>query len=96
MKSAFGVVLLIALCIPIVVMLARSPIGRRFGHRAHSGLPADLAPDTELADVRRRLDLLEGDVEILQHALREAREQAEYLQEIFEQTRRTDHAPGAG
>lgn len=96
MKSIVGLVLLVALCIPIVVMLIQSPIGRTFRRRPDRPPHRSPDPDAELADVRRRLDLVEGDVEILQHALREARDHAEYLQELIEQSGRTDLPRGRG
>ncbi len=96
MKSIVGIVLLVALCIPIVAMLVESPIGRAFGRRTERPRNPDASRDAELAELRRRLDLVEGDIEILQHALREAREHGEYLQEVLEQYGRSDLPRGQG
>lgn len=96
MKSIVGIVLLVALCIPIVAMLVDSPIGRIFGRRPAPVPHPVPGADTDVADLRRRLDLVEGDVEILQHALREVREQGEYLQDVVEQSRRPEPPRGMG
>ncbi|MEO5825545.1 MAG: hypothetical protein ABIR59_06620 [Gemmatimonadales bacterium] len=94
MKSIVGIVLLVALCIPIVAMLVDSPIGRMFGRRPARGPHPPAGADSEVVELQRRLELVEGDVEILQHALREVREHGEYLQEVVEQARRAEPPRG--
>lgn len=96
MKSVVGIALLVALCIPIVAMLVDSPIGRVFRRRPARAPHPAAGPDPEIAELRRRLDLVEGDVEILQHALRDVREQGEYLQAVVEQSRRPEPPRSVG
>lgn len=82
--SILGIALLVALCIPIIGLLLDSPLGRAIAQRLERGEPA--RPVDEL-DVRQRFDLLEGDVELLQHAVQELREENQFLQQLLEESR---------
>jgi hypothetical protein len=81
--SLVGTALLIALCIPIIALLVDSPIGRGIGRRLE-GRPDSAAGD-DTVDLRRRLDLLEGDVEILQHTVEQLREENQFLQRLLQE-----------
>lgn len=80
--SLVGTALLIALCIPIIALLVDSPIGRGIGRRLEGREPG--ADPDGAADLRRRLDLLEGDMEILQHTVEQLREENQFLQRLLE------------
>lgn len=82
--SLLGLVLLVALCIPIISMLVDGPIGRAFAKRLEREPPPALRREEEVADLKRRLDLLEGDLEMLQTSVTQLREENEFLQRLLE------------
>ncbi len=91
-----GLALLLGLCIPIIAILSDSPIGRALGERlqrqaADQGLPADAA-----AELERRLQLLEGDVEMLQQTVQELREENDFLQRLLQDGRDRGQLPPGG
>jgi hypothetical protein len=91
--SLLGLALLVALSIPIVGLLLDSPIARALGKRLERGAPPEGAMSADLA---RRLELLEGDVEILQHTVGELREENQFLQRLLEESRDRSHLPPDG
>ena len=85
--SIVGIALLVALCIPIVAILLDSPVGRALAKRLeHPPAPAPLDAEP-VAELERRLHLLEGDVEILQHTVTQLREESQFLQRLLEENR---------
>jgi hypothetical protein len=91
-----GMALIIALCIPIVALLVYSPFGRAVGKRLErNSVPAKDASG-ELVESERRLELLEGDVEILQHSVRELKDDNEFLQQLLEEGRASRALPPDG
>ena len=82
--SLLGLVLLVALCIPIISMLVDGPIGRAFAKRLEREPTLPLRREEEVADLKRRLDLLEGDLEMLQTSVTQLREENEFLQRLLE------------
>ena len=91
--SLVGLALVIALCIPILALVVDSPIGRAIAKRLEREPAPATRRDEEVADLRKRLDLLEGDVEITQAAVRELREQNEFLQRMLEDGASRPHTP---
>lgn len=91
--SIIGIALLVALCIPIIGLLLDSPIARAMAHRLERGEVPAKPQDDEL---QRRLDLLEGDVEILQSAVQELREENQFLQRLLEESRPRPALPSDG
>ncbi len=83
--SLLSVVLLIALCIPIVALIVDSPIGRAIARRLEPGPPPSTRRDEVVADLTKRLELLEGDVEILQFTVTELREENQFLQKLLDE-----------
>jgi hypothetical protein len=83
----FALVLILALCIPIVAFLVDSPIGQGLGQRLARGGQPTPGEDPEWSDALRRLQLLEGDVEILQHTVDELREENQFLRQLLEEGR---------
>lgn len=93
--SIVGLALIIALCIPILALVVDSPIGRAIGKRLERAPMPGTRRDDEVADLKRRLELLEGDVEIMQASVTQLREQSEFLQRLIEDTApRPPIAPG--
>lgn len=82
-----GLALLFALCIPLVAILSDGPVGRAIGERLQRHRGDDKLPADEAGDLQRRLELLEGDVELLQHAVNELREENEFLQRLLQEGR---------
>jgi hypothetical protein len=76
-----GLVLLVALLIPIVGILVDSPIGRALARRLE-GHPAE--PPPALADLQRKVELLETEVEDLTRAVDALREEHEFVQRLLE------------
>jgi hypothetical protein len=89
----FALVLILALCIPIVALLVDSPIGRGIGHRLERGGADDEAGQAMVGDTARRLELLEGDVEVLQQVVEELREENDFLRQLLEEGRPARHLP---
>ena len=82
-----GIALLVALCIPIIAILLDSSVGRALAKRLeHPPVPAPDDPKT-VAELERRLHLLEGDVEILHHTVTQLREETQFLQSLLEENR---------
>ncbi|MEZ4378430.1 MAG: hypothetical protein R3B35_09115 [Gemmatimonadales bacterium] len=92
--SLVGTALLIALCIPIIALLVDSPIGRGIGRRLEGR--DGTADDGVAGELRRRLDLLEGDVELLQHTVEQLREENQFLQRLLEEGRSRSALPPDG
>jgi hypothetical protein len=85
--SIVGIALLVALCIPIVAILLDSPVGRALAARLERApVPAPEDPKT-VAELERRMHLLEGDVEILHHTVTQLREETQFLQSLLEENR---------
>ncbi|MES2124433.1 MAG: hypothetical protein V4503_07060 [Gemmatimonadota bacterium] len=82
--SLLGIVLLVALCIPIVSMLVDGPIGRAFAKRLEREPTPATRRDEEIADLKRRLDQLEGDIDMLHSSVTQLREENEFLQRLLE------------
>lgn len=82
--SIISVVLIMALCIPIVALIVDSPIGRALGRRLEREPTPGTRRDAVIADLTKRLDLLEGDVDILQHTVTELREENQFLQRLLD------------
>lgn len=94
--SIVGIALLVALCIPIVAILLDSPVGRALANRLERS-PVPKAEDTDtVAELERRLHLLEGDVEILQHTVTQLREESQFLQRLLEENRGRQVLPPGG
>lgn len=76
-----GVILLVALMIPIAGLIIDSPIGRALARR----LEAPVAGPTNLADLARDVELLRGEVEDLQRAVTSLQEENQFLQRLLEE-----------
>lgn len=93
--SLIGIVLIIALCIPIISILVDGPIGRAFARRLErEHVPESAGRGEELADLRRRIDQLEGDVDTLHSSVTQLREENEFLQRLLESGPPRNQGPG--
>lgn len=75
-----GIIILVALMIPVVGILVDSPIGRALARRL--GGEEQVPPD--LAALVRKVDLLEGDVDDLSRSVEQLREENLFLQRLLE------------
>jgi len=75
-----GLIILVALMIPVVGILVDSPIGRAFARRLEG--PEAVPPD--LAALSRRVELLEGEVDDLGRSVEQLREENQFLQRLLE------------
>lgn len=91
-----GLALLLALCIPIVTILSDSPIGKALADRLARAKDTTPAGEDALDEQEKRLRLLEGDVEMLQHAVEELREENEFLRRLLEDGRHGTSLPPGG
>jgi hypothetical protein len=96
--SLIGLALLIALCIPIIAIVMDSPFARALAGRLEHDRAIETAPGRgELAELQRRLDILEGEVEMLQASVTRLGEENQFLQQLLEaQPPRANLPPGQG
>lgn len=78
--SLIGVVLLVALMIPLLGIVVDSPIGRAIARRLEG--PGDAPP--QLVELARKVDLLEAEVEDLSRSVEVLREESQFLQRLLE------------
>jgi TolA-binding protein len=75
-----GLILLVALMIPILGIVIDSPIGKALGRRLE-GTPE---PTASLGDLARKMESLEGEVEDLQRSVQLLQEENQFLQRLLE------------
>lgn len=78
--TLLGLIVLVALMIPVVAILADSPIGRAVARRLEG--PAE--QPAALAELATKVASLEDDVAELHRALEGVREENEFLQRLLE------------
>jgi hypothetical protein len=76
-----GLILLVALMIPIVGILVDSPIGRAIGRRLEG--PEHTTP--QLADLIRKVEVLESEVEDLTQPVEGLKEENQFFQRLLEE-----------
>lgn len=75
-----GIILLVALMIPIMGIVIDSPIGKALGRRIEG--PDQVPPP--IADLVRRLEVLESEVEDMNTQVRQLQEENQFLQRLLE------------
>lgn len=78
-----GIILLIALMIPIMGIVIDSPIGRALGRRIEGPETQIAAP---VADLIKRLEVVESEVEELNTQIRLLQEENQFLQRLLEES----------
>jgi predicted RNase H-like nuclease (RuvC/YqgF family) len=76
-----GVILLIALLIPIMGMIIDSPIGKALARRLEG---PEVAPPN-LVELAREVELLRGDMDDLQRTVQSLQEENQFLQRLLEE-----------
>lgn len=77
-----GLVILVALMIPIFGIVVDSPIGRALARRLEGQDPT-VPPN--LVELGRKVELLEGEVDDLNRAVEALREENQFLQRLLEE-----------
>jgi len=78
--SIIALLLLVALLIPIMGIVFDSPIGRALARRLEGPAPEP----TSVAELAKKVDLLESDVDDLSRAVQELKEENQFLQRLIE------------
>ena len=94
--SIVGMALLLALCIPIIAILLDSPVGRALTRRLETTPVPQPEESPAMAELARRMLLLEGDVEILQQTVTELQDENQFLQRLLEEKRDPPSLPADG
>ena len=78
--SIIALILLVALLIPILGIVVDSPIGRALARR----LEGPEATPPELAELAKKVDLLEAEVDDLMRSVQGLQDENEFLQRLLE------------
>jgi uncharacterized SAM-binding protein YcdF (DUF218 family) len=90
--SVIALILLVALLIPILGIVVDSPIGRAIARRLEGAEQVPVA----LADLARKVELLESEVDDLNRAVVNLQEENQFLQRLLEDgPQRPTLPPGA-
>jgi peptidoglycan hydrolase CwlO-like protein len=84
-----GILLLVALMIPIIGIIIDSPIGRAIARRMEGAEPLP----GNVADLARKLETLEGEVDDLQRSVQALQEENQFLQRLLEENPRSSLPP---
>ena len=85
------VILIVALMIPIAAILVDSPLGKSFARRMDEGRAGgrgDGEGPAELRDVKRKVELLETELEDLNRSVAGMKEELQFMQRLLEDPRR--------
>lgn len=93
--SIVGLAVVLALCIPLAAIFLDSEIGRAIAARLQRERTGSKDDPATIAALERRIELLEGDVEILQQNLAHLREEAEFVQRLLKRPGGDRELPGA-
>jgi len=80
-----GIILVVALMIPIVAILIDSPVGRALGRRLE--VSGD-GPVANVQQLQQKVDVLETDVEDLTRQLTGLRDEMQFMQRLLEDPNR--------
>lgn len=87
--SIIALILLVALLIPIMGIVVDSPIGRALARR----LEGPQATPPELADLAKKVDLLEAEVDDLMRSVQSLQDENAFLQRLLEDPQRSTLPP---
>jgi peptidoglycan hydrolase CwlO-like protein len=87
-----GLILLAALMIPIVSIVIDSPIGRALARRLEG--PEQIPPS--LAELAKKVDLLESEVDDLHQAVQNLQEENAFFQRLLEENQPRPSLPPPG
>jgi hypothetical protein len=84
-----GIIIMVALLIPIVSIVADSPIGKALGRRIEG--PEQVPPD--VSALARKVELLESEVDDLTRLVQSLQEETTFLQRLIEDAPPRQHLP---
>ncbi|HEV8176848.1 MAG TPA: hypothetical protein VGP44_04095 [Gemmatimonadales bacterium] len=87
--SIIALILLVALLIPIMGIIVDSPIGRALARR----LEGPQATPPALADLAKKVDLLEAEVDDLMRSVQGLQDENAFLQRLLEDPQRSTLPP---
>jgi len=87
--SIIALILLVALLIPIMGIVVDSPIGRALARR----LEGPQATPPALADLAKKVDLLEAEVDDLMRSVQNLQDENAFLQRLLEDPQRSTLPP---
>lgn len=90
--SIIALILLVALLIPIMGIVVDSPIGRALARR----LEGPQAAPPGLAELAKKVDLLEAEVDDLARGMQTLQDENAFLHRLLESPQRTTLPPPAG
>ena len=80
-----AIILIVALLIPVAAILVDSPLGKSVARRMDGRVEG---PTPELRDMQRKVELLESEVEELNHSVSGMRDEIQFVQRLLEDPRR--------
>jgi hypothetical protein len=80
-------ILIVALLIPIAAILVDSPLGKSFARRMDEGRGDGQSPP-ELRDVKRKVEMLETELEDLNRSVAGMKEELQFMQRLLEDPHR--------
>jgi len=84
-----AVILIVALLIPVAAILVDSPLGKSFARRMDEGRADGTAGGPpELREMKRKVELLETEVEDLNRSIAGMREEVQFMQRLLEDPHR--------
>ncbi|MEO7136969.1 MAG: hypothetical protein ABI037_04600 [Gemmatimonadales bacterium] len=87
--SIIALILMVALLIPIMGIIVDSPIGRALARR----LEGPQATPPALADLAKKVDLLEAEVDDLMRSVQSLQDENAFLQRLLEDPQRSTLPP---
>jgi hypothetical protein len=90
--SIIALILLVALLIPIMGIVVDSPIGRALARR----LEGPQAAPPGLAELAKKVDLLEAEVDDLTRSMQTLQDETAFLHRLLESPQRSTLPPPAG
>src|SRR6266480_1569642 len=88
-----GIILVIALMIPVAAILVDSPLGRSVARRLEGSGAGSAGPAPELRDLQRKVEVLETEIEDLNRTLGGMRDELQFVQRLLEDPHRKKPAP---
>ena len=82
-----AVILIVALLIPVAAILVDSPLGKSFARRMEEGGGDGQGPP-ELRDMKRKVEVLETELEDLHRSVAGMREELQFMQRLLEDPHR--------
>jgi hypothetical protein len=90
--TVVALILLVALLIPIMGIVMDSPLGRALARRVE-GPPAPESTPHAVAELARKVELLESEVDDLTRSVQQLQDENQFFQRLLEESRRSTLPP---